>query len=337
MRPARVPPLLRLLAGPALLVASLAACLLLGGCAPSFSLFGPTSQPYTEQTLSGEGEGKILLISVDGLISEHPREGLLRTRPSVVEEVAAQLKLAKKDKSIKAVLLKVDSPGGTTTASDILYHELLTHRDQTGTKLVTVMMGLATSGGYYAALPSDHILAHPTSITGSVGVIFLQPRVAGLLEKIGVGVEVSKSGRNKDMGSPFREPTAEERALIDATVAAQAKRFLNLVQKHRAPKPDALSIAATARVFSADEAKELGLIDSIGYMEDAVAKAAELAGLPKNARVVSYRRHPTKNATWYQPGAEAEGQRPALIHLGLDTLLPAQAGPYYLWMPGLAQ
>lgn len=144
MRPARVPHMFRLLAGPALLVASLAASLLLGGCAPSFSLFGTTSQPYKEQTLSGEGEGKILLISVDGLISEHPREGLLRTRPSVVEEVAAQLKLAKKDKSIKAVLLKVDSPGGTTTASDILYHELLTHREQTGAKLVTVMQPCTT-------------------------------------------------------------------------------------------------------------------------------------------------------------------------------------------------
>lgn len=137
MRPARASQPLRRLPALVLLAAGLACCLLLGGCAPSFSLFGPTSQAYQEQTLSGEGEGKILLISLDGLISEHPREGLLRTRPSLVEEVAAQLKLAKKDKSIKAVLLKVDSPGGTTTASDILYHELLTHREQTGAKLVT--------------------------------------------------------------------------------------------------------------------------------------------------------------------------------------------------------
>lgn len=314
-----------------------AACLALSGCAPSFSLFGPTAQPYKEQTLQGAGDGKILLISVDGLISERTREGLLRTRPSVVEEVAAQLKLARKDTDIKAVLLKVDSPGGTTTGSDILYHELLTYREETKAKVVTVMMGLATSGGYYAALPSDHIAAHPTTVTGSVGVIFLQPRVAGLLEKIGVGVDVSKSGLHKDMGSPFREPTLEERQLIDATVKSQAKRFLDLVQKHRKLEPAALNITATARVFTADEAKALGLIDSIGYMEDAVATAASLSGLPKDARVVAYRRHPGPDATWYQPSAEAEGQRPALIHLGLDTLLPTQAGLYYLWTPGLGQ
>jgi len=320
---------------PALML--LTASLALTGCAPSFNLFGPTNQPYKEQTLQGAGADKILLISVDGLISERTREGLLRTRPSMVEEVAAQLKLARKDTNIKAVLLKVDSPGGTTTGSDILYHELLTYREETKAKVVTVMMGLAASGGYYVALPSDHILAHPTTVTGSVGVIFLQPRVAGLLEKIGVGVDVSKSGLHKDMGSPFREATAEEKQLIDATVKAQAKRFLDLVQKHRKLEPAALSIAATARVFTADEAKDLGLIDSIGYMEDAVAKAASLAGLPGDARVVSYRRRPGPDATWYQPSAEAEDQRPALIHLGLDTLLPTQAGLYYLWTPGLGQ
>lgn len=315
----------------------LAASLALAGCAPSFSLFGPTARPYQEQTLQGEGKGKILLISVDGLISERTREGLLRTRPSVVEEVAAQLKLARKDTDIKAVLLKVDSPGGTTTGSDILYHELLRYREETKAKVVTVLMGLATSGGYYAALPSDHIAAHPTTVTGSVGVIFLQPRLAGLLEKIGVNVDVSKSGQHKDMGSPFREATEEEKRLIDATVKAQATRFIDLVQKHRKLEPAALAITATARVFTADEAKDLGLVDSIGYMEDAVAQAASLAGLPRDARVVSYRRHPGPDATWYQPAAEAGEQRTALLNLGLDTLLPPQAGLYYLWTPGLGQ
>jgi len=313
----------------------LAVCL--GGCAPSFSLFGATAPPYQEQTLRGEGEGKILLVSVDGLISEHPREGLLRTRPSVLEEVAAQLKLARKDKSIKALLLKVDSPGGTTTASDILYHELETYRAETGVKVVTIMMGLAASGGYYVALPSDHIAAHPTTVTGSVGVIFLQPRVAGLLEKIGVGVDVSKSGAQKDMGSPFRQPTPEETRLIDAMVQAQAKRFLELVQKHRKLDPAAQTIAASARVFTAEEAKDLGLIDSVGYMDDAVAKAASLAGLPQDARVVSYRRKPGTDVTWYQASAEAGEQRPALVHLGLESLLPPQSGLYYLWTPGLTQ
>ncbi len=306
-------------------------------CAPSFSLFGGAPQPYKEQTLSGSGGGKILLISVDGLISERAGESFMRTRPSVVEEVSAQLKLARKDKDIKAVLLKVDSPGGTTTASDIIYHELASYREQTGVKLVTVMMGLAASGGYYVALPSDHIAAHPTTVTGSVGVIFLQPRVAGLLDKIGVGVEVSKSGAQKDMGSPFRAATPEEKKLTESMVKAQAARFVELVQKHRKLEPAALTIVSTARVFTADEAKTLGLIDSVGYMEDAVAKAASLAGLPKDARVVTYRRRPGPNATWYQAGADAEDLRPSLLHIGLDSLLPLSAGFYAVWSPGLGQ
>lgn len=322
-------------------LALLALSLVLSACAPSFSLFGGGAQPYKQQTISGEGDGKILLISVDGLISERPRESFMRTRPSVVEEVAAQLKLAKKDKSIKAVLLKVDSPGGTTTASDIIYHELLRYREETKVKLVTVMMGLAASGGYYVALPSDHIAAHPTTVTGSVGVIFLQPRVAGLLDKIGVGVDVSKSGAQKDMGSPFREATAEEKKLTEAMVKAQAARFLDLVQKHRKLEPAAFTIVSTARVFTAGEAKDLGLVDSVGYMEDAVAKAAELAGLGKNPQVVTYRRRPGTDATWYQAGADAGDLRPSLlspvINIGLDSLLPPATGFYSVWAPGLGQ
>jgi len=312
-------------------------CLGLAGCTANFNMLGGPSAPYREQTLSGTGGGKILLLTVDGLISEHGKEGLLRTRPSTVEDVAAQLRLARKDKDIKAVVLKVDSPGGTTTASDIIYHELMTYKAETKTKLVVAMMGLAASGGYYVSLPADHICALPTTITGSVGVIFLQPRVAGLLEKIGVGVEVSKSGAQKDMGSPFRESTPEEKLLTDSMVKAQATRFLDLVQEHRKLAPAALKAVSTARVFTAQEAKDLGLVDSVGYLEDALAKAANLAGLPADARVVAYRSRPAPNATYYQPGSEAAGQGPAVINLGLESILPPHAGLYYLWTPGLGQ
>jgi signal peptide peptidase SppA, 36K type len=309
----------------------------LAACAPSFSVFGNANAPYQEQTIAGSGSGKILLVSIDGLISEHGKEGLLRSRPSTVEEVVAQLKLARKDKDIKALVLKVDSPGGTTAASDVIYHELMAYKAETGVKVVAAMMGLAASGGYYVSLPADRICALPTTITGSVGVIFLQPRVAGLLDKIGVGVDVSKSGAQKDMGSPFRPATPEEKQLVDGMVKAQAARFLDLVRERRKLDPAALAVVSTARVFTAAEAKDLGLVDSIGYMEDAVTEAAKLAGLPADARVVSYRRRPAPDATYYQPGAESPEPRPALVNLGLDSLLPPHAGLYFLWTPGLAQ
>lgn len=328
---------MRSLAPVRILVCLLLAGLLSGCMQPNVNIFGAPGAPYREQTLSGQGRDKILLIGVDGLISERPKEGFLKSRPSTVQEVAAQLKLARKDKNIKAVVLRVDSPGGTTTASDIIYHELSTYKAETGVKLVACLMGLGTSGGYYVSLPADHIAAHPTTITGSVGVIFLQPRVAGLLDKIGVDVGVSKSGALKDMGSPFRQPTDEEKRLTDSMVKAQAARFLDLTQKHRKLSPQALEQASSARVFTADEAKALGLIDSVGYLEDALAKAGALAGLPAGARVVAYRRNPGPDATYYQPGVEGGEERPALVHLGLESLLPPQAGAYYLWTPGLGQ
>ncbi|MHC1699777.1 MAG: signal peptide peptidase SppA [Humidesulfovibrio sp.] len=311
-------------------------CLALSGCM-RVSLFGEPGEPYKEQVLDGKGRDKVLLLGIDGLISEHTRQGLLRTRPSTVQELTAQLKLARADKDIKAVVLKVDSPGGTTTASDILYHELMAYKEAGKVKLVAAMMGLATSGGYYVSLPADHITAHPTTITGSVGVIFLMPRVAGLMEKLGLGVDVSKSGTLKDMGSPFRPATEEEKRLTQAMTTAQATRFLELVQKHRQLAPASLGIVSSARVFTAAEAKDLGLIDSVGYLDDALGKAKSLAGLPKDATVVTYRRRPVADGTYYLPAAEAEGGRPAVINVELDGFLPPQAGLYYLWTPAYSQ
>ena len=329
---------------PYLLAACLALslCFGLGACVQAnVNIFGKPGEPYKEQVLDGKsrgpGAGKVLLLGVDGLISEHVRQGLLRSRPSTVQELAAQLKLARADKNIRAVVLKIDSPGGTTTASDILYHEITAYKAASNATLVVAMMGLAASGGYYVALPADHIMAHPTTITGSVGVIFLQPRVAGLMEKLGVGVDVSKSGTLKDMGSPFRPATAEEKRIVDTMTRAQARRFLELVQKHRHLDQAALGIVSSARVFTAAEALDLGLIDSIGYLDDALAKAKSLAKLPKDATVVTYRRQPSADGTYYLPGVEAEGLRPTVINLDLDGLLPPQAGMYYLWTPAFGQ
>ncbi len=319
---------------PLLLLATLA----LAGCMqPNVSLFGNPGAPFQEVTLDGKGQDKILLVPIDGLISEASRQSFLATKPSVVQEVAAQLKIAKRDKAIKAVLLKVDSPGGTVTASDVIHHELTEYKKASGAKVVAALMGVAASGGYYVALPADRIVAHPTTITGSVGVIFVMPRVAGLLDKIGVGVDVSKSGSLKDMGSPFRPATEEERKLTDAMTAAQAARFQDLVRASRKLAPEAMAQVATARVFTAQEAKDLGLVDSVGYLEDAVKAARELAGLPADARVVTYRRSPQSHTTWYARSAEAQGGPAALVNVDLGALAPPKAGMYFLWEPGYTE
>ncbi|NNK84549.1 MAG: S49 family peptidase, partial [Desulfobacterales bacterium] len=139
---------------------------LFSGCAmPNISLFTDDTTSLKEFTLQGTGKGRILVIPIKGKISDSTTKGLIFTKPSLIQEVVSQLKLAEKDKRIKAVILKIDSPGGTVTASDILYHEIVAFKKRTGIKLVVAMMDVAASGGYYISMPADFIFAHPTTIT----------------------------------------------------------------------------------------------------------------------------------------------------------------------------
>ncbi|HSM47942.1 MAG TPA: S49 family peptidase, partial [Draconibacterium sp.] len=176
--------------------------LVLSGCgAPQIKLFTDSTDPLKEFTLEGKGREKILIIPIRGLISNAPDERLLSTKPSVVQEVVSQLKRAEDDENIKAIILQIESLGGTVTASDILYHEIKRLKEKKEIIIVAVLMDIATSGGYYIALPSDLIVAHPTTVTGSVGVVFIRPDMTDLMGKIGLRFNVSKSGENKDMGA----------------------------------------------------------------------------------------------------------------------------------------
>ncbi len=167
-----------------------------------------------EYTVEGEGRGKVLVIPIRGFLSDAPERGLLGNSPGVVQEAVSQLRLAKKNTDIKAVLLEIDSPGGSTTGADMLYHEIVEFKESAHVPIVAALMDVAASGGYYVALPADRIVAHPTTVTGSIGVVLVQPRVNGLMEKIGVAVEVTKSGADKDIGSPFRPSTPEEQRIF---------------------------------------------------------------------------------------------------------------------------
>ncbi len=200
---------------------------------------------------------------------------------------------------------------------------------------MAIMLDVAASGAYYIALPADRILAHPTTITGSVGVIFIRPKVAGLMEKIGVGVEVTKSGKNKDLGSPFRTGTPEEEKLFQAMTDQLGKRFLDLVARHRHLGPEQLVEVSTAKVYLAEEAVGLNLLDLIGYMPDALKEARTLAKLPDDAQVVVYRRLEYPEDNIYNPVTSYEGSRPVVFFdTGLSRLIPSlKAGFYYLWYP----
>jgi len=318
-----------------LLAVLLTAWLLTGCTAFKVNILTGEKKALKEVTLEGGGRDKVLIIPITGTITLTGRRGLIIRREGTVAEVAARLSKAQKDSRVKAVVFKIDSPGGTVTASDALYHEIRRFRKRTGTKIVAAMMGMGTSGGYYVALPADFILAHPTTITGSVGVVFLQPKAVGLMEKIGLEVNVSKSGKDKDMGSPFRRDTAEERRIFQNLTEELARRFLELVARHRHLDEKTLGRIATARIYLAPEARDLGLVDAIGYLPDALAKAKQLAGLDADSRVIVYRRRKTADDSIYANAeARRNGEPAGALEQGFSALLPTlHPGFYYLWLP----
>ena len=308
------------------------------GCqTPKIRLLPSQADPLQEFTLEGKDDEKILVIQIRGVISNAPQEGFVRTRPSVVQEVVSQLRLAEEDENLKAVILKIDSPGGTVTASDILYNEIAAFKKRTKAEVVVAMMGVVASGGYYISLPADYILAHPTTITGSIGVIFVRPKVAGLMQKIGVAVEVNKSGADKDMGSPFRQTSAEEEKIFQDFTDRLGVRFVDLVARHRKLQPEVVAQISTAQVYLADEALELGLVDEVGYLEDAVNQAKKLAGLAEDAKVVVYRRTEYPDDNIYNTSTQYGGGKASLISLELPgSLNHIQTGFYYLWPAALS-
>lgn len=313
--------------------------MLFSACAaPRITLFSDASDPLREITLDGTADDKILVIPISGVITDKPNSRFLRTAPSMVQEVVSHLQLAEKDDGVKVVLLKIDSPGGTTTASDMLYHEIVTFKQRTRKKVVVCMMNLATSGGYYVSLPADVIMAHPTTVTGSIGVILMRPEVSGLMEKIGVAVHVNKSGENKDMGSPFRSSTPVEENMLQELADGLGRRFVDLVKQHRALDDGNLAMVADARVFLADAAVSAGLVDKIGYLQDAIGEAKVIADLDADARVITYRRthYPDDNLYNNLTSGSRAIPTPLLVDMGLiGDLLALDAGFYYLWPQAL--
>jgi protease IV len=311
--------------------------MLVGCAAPRITLFSDASDPLREMTLDGTADDKILVIPITGVITETAKSRFMRTMPSMVQEVVSHLRLAEKDERVKVVLFKIDTPGGTTTASDILYHEIVAFKQRTGKKIVVCMMNLATSGGYYVSLPADVIVAHPTTVTGSIGVILMRPQVSGFMEKIGVDVRVNKSGENKDMGSPFRATTPAEENMLQALADQLGIRFVDLVKQHRQLDDQRLATVADARVFLADAAIDLGLVDKIGYLQDAIAEAKTLAGLDADARVVIYRRTDFPNDNLYNTFTSSvqTDSRPMVDMGPIGDLLSLDAGFYYIWPQAL--
>jgi len=218
------------------------------------------------------------------------------------------------------------------TASDIIYHEILRFKERTGRPVLGLMMSVAASGGYYIASACDVIMAHPSTLTGSIGVISIFPNVETLMAKVGVKVNVIKSGPAKDSGSPFRDMTEDEKKIFQGIIDEYYEGFLDVVARNRKGKIPAekLRTIADGRVYTAPQALKLGLIDAIGYFDDAFGQALSLVPL-KSAKLVSYTYYPKTKTNIY---AGRLGEFSPLDTKVLESMLAVlKTGFYYLWLP----
>jgi len=328
--------------GTCLLLALFACLCLTSGCVfvSGRGFLSGRTMPLEEQVVLGEGKDKILLLDVSGVISEKQRGGIFRLRPelSLVASVKEQLDKASRDDRVKGMVIKINSPGGTVTASDILYQEIKRFRMERSVKVAALFLDTAASGAYYVALAADRIVAHPTSVTGSIGVVLLNLNFNGLMAKIGVSDQTVKSGAFKDLGSPFREPQPGEKEILQAVVNDLHHRFCVLVEQNRkgialAEHPE----LTDGRIFTASQALQAGLVDQIGYFSDAVEWIQREMGVPR-ARVIVYQRDdeykPNIYAQW--EGAGVPKSEINLIKLDLDGELEREGPTFcYLWQPDL--
>jgi protease-4 len=275
---------------------------------------------------------KILMIDVDGMISSALDTTLFSREKSAVSRVFERLERAASDPWVKAVVLRIDTPGGEVTASDIIYHEILRFKERTGRPVLGLMMSVAASGGYYIASACDVLMAHPSTLTGSIGVISVFPNVESLMAKVGVKVNVIKSGPAKDSGSPFRDMTEEEKKVFQGVIDEYYEGFLAVVARNRKDRiaPDKLRSIADGRVYTAPQALKLGLIDGIGYFDDAFGKVLSLVPL-KSAKLVAYTYYPKTKTNVY---ARQLGDLSPLDAKVLESMLAVlKTGFYYLWLP----
>ncbi len=235
---------------------------------------GEDEAPYMVEKWSyGAGTIKVVRVPVSGMIMLGESSWYMGNANTALRSI----RRATHDPDVMGLILEINSGGGGITDSDIIYKALLDFKaKQAGRVVVTIMGDVAASGAYYIALASDHILAHPTTITGSIGVIMQSYNIKELAQKLGIHDVTIKSGANKDMLNPFHDVKPEQTEMLQALISAMHDRFVTLVAQNRGLEKSAVVPLADGRVFMADEAVRCKLIDGIGYNEDARRKMAEL-------------------------------------------------------------
>ncbi len=306
------------------------------GCGTPSFLITPvantsTLQEHVVQPGRGLAPPKVLIVEIEGMLMNARSGGFLQPTENPVSRLAQELDRAAGDDRVKAVVLRINSPGGTVTASDTMYQLVRDFKEKTQKPVIAATQEVAASGGYYVALAADEIIAHPTSVIGSIGVIFNTFDFAGTMSKIGMRSEAIKSGPLKDMGSPFRALADSERQVMQGMVDEYYQRFVAIVRAHRNITDEkTLALVTDGRVFSGEQARALGLVDQTGQLGQAIERAKTLAQAP-NARVVLYKRPYGYSGSIYADSA-IPAPKTDVLRLELPfgrEMLPT--GFYYLW------
>ncbi|OGV70282.1 MAG: hypothetical protein A2283_00270 [Lentisphaerae bacterium RIFOXYA12_FULL_48_11] len=236
----------------------------------------------------GQGDTKVARIDITGVIMQGKQGSIFSVARDPVETALRMIRTATQDKNIKGIILVVDSPGGGITASDIIYNELKKFKKTDPSRKVIALFGdIAASGGYYVASAADYIIAHPTTITGSIGVLISTLNFKGFGDRYGIKSISITSGKNKDMLNPLKDLTDEQQKLLQFTIDDMYKRFVQVVSEGRSMPEDDVKKIADGRILTASEALENKLIDRIGYWDDAMDETCNILKV-KSIKVIRY-------------------------------------------------
>jgi protease-4 len=280
--------------------------------------------PVANVVSDGDASQKVAVIPIDSVIDTSTRDRFERAIRQVED-----------DPSVKALVIEVDTPGGTVTASDEIYHRILKFKARKNIPVVTAMGGMATSGGYYVACATDEIFVQPTTLTGNIGVVMQRFNYSGAMEKLGVAdASITPEGAHfKNIGSPYRPETPEGTAYLRGFAEDFYGQFKAIVETGRKGKlKDTIERIADGRVFTAAEALKLGLADRQGYSTDAYDRAASLASL-SNPTVVRYEHQPSLfeafGVRWGGATASSQGVNVSIDPSVLHELTTPRA--MYIW------
>ena len=316
------------------------------GCGPTTFVVGisPGDQKMAATMIEkaeSRTRNRVAVIDVSGVILNARIPGLLSEGENPVSVFHEQLRHAAKDKHVKAIVLRLNTPGGAVAASDMMYRDLLDFKETTGKPVVVVMMDVAASGGYYLACAGDHIVAYPSTVTASIGVIFQTMSLQPALSSIGIQAEAITSGPNKDAGSPLSTLTDGHRAVYREMVDTFYADFTEIVRNARPSiTQEDFKEVTDGRVVTGRRALEVGLVDTLGDLGDGFNKAKELAGI-KDASLIRYHRplsyvgSPYASAGDRQPQANSTQVNLLQLNLGGSFGESASGSFYYVWLPGV--